>query len=191
MSFSPPTATSYFSHTNIIKYTNRPFKDIHEMNDALVNRWNSVVGPEDTVYNLGDVCFGSVKMAEECLFRLNGKIILIAGNHDKRLKKTEALSCRFEKIVDYYELRVPEESERIVLSHFPFAVWNSSHHGALHFHGHSHSVPTNARTGTSLRCDVGVDNFDFTPRTLQEIRERMKTYPQHVNLDHHNEDTSR
>lgn len=182
---------SHISHVNSIPYCNRPFKDIVEMNDEIVRRWNSVVSPEDTVYHLGDVAFGSVKTAEEVLFRLNGKIVLVAGNHDRRLKKTDALRARFEIIVDYYELKVPEERENIVLSHFPFAVWNSSHHGALHFHGHCHSTPDRAPTGTSLRCDVGMDNFDFTPRTLAEIRERMREYPEYVNFDYHDEDTNR
>ncbi len=182
---------THISHINILKYVNRPFADIHEMNRELVRRWNSVVSADDTVYHLGDVAFGSVKTAEEVLFSLNGKIVLVAGNHDRRLKKTDALRARFEKIVDYYELKHEGESERIVLSHFPHMAWNESHHGALHFHGHSHSVPGRVLTGTSLRCDVGVDNFDFTPRQLWEIKERMKTYPLHVNADFHDENTSR
>ena len=71
----------HFGHFNIIKYCNRPFKTIEEMNSTLVKNYNSVVNKEDTVYFLGDLCFKSQNKNWEK--QLNGKMIHIKGNHDR------------------------------------------------------------------------------------------------------------
>ena len=47
-------ADSHFSHNNIIKYCNRPFKNVGEMNTVMMCKWNEVVGEEDLVYVIGD-----------------------------------------------------------------------------------------------------------------------------------------
>ena len=75
------TSDTHFFHKNIIKYCNRPFGSVEEMNEALVANWNSVVGPDDHVYHLGDFCFGNVEKWNWCLEpgRLNGHIHLILG----------------------------------------------------------------------------------------------------------------
>ena len=74
------TSDHHFGHVNIIKYCDRPYKDIHTMNRTLTNKWNAIIAPQDTVYHLGDIAFGSF---ERYLPGLNGKIILIKGNHDR------------------------------------------------------------------------------------------------------------
>lgn len=75
-------ADTHFNHENIIKYCNRPFKDSKEMNEYIVNKWNSIVRKDDIVYHLGDVGFGSTDELKELVGRLNGTKILIRGNHD-------------------------------------------------------------------------------------------------------------
>lgn len=69
----------HFGHKNAIKFDNRPFSSVEEMNEILVQRWNKVVHPEDTVYVLGDF-FWKRKDMLIYLPRLSGKIILICGN---------------------------------------------------------------------------------------------------------------
>ena len=54
-------ADTHFNHANIIKYCNRTFKNTHEMNEYIIQKWNSVVKKDDTVYHLGDVGFGSLQ----------------------------------------------------------------------------------------------------------------------------------
>ena len=72
-------ADLHFSHKNVIRYATRPFEDVAEMDEALIQIWNQTVGVNDTVYHLGDFCFGRKSKWESILERLNGSIILIQG----------------------------------------------------------------------------------------------------------------
>lgn len=76
------TSDQHFGHTNIIKYSNRPFRDVPEMNAELVRRHNAIVKPDDTVYMLGDLSM-NFNRAAEFVPQLNGRKHLIAGNHDE------------------------------------------------------------------------------------------------------------
>lgn len=157
------TSDTHYFHKNIIDFCERPFKDVDEMNVVLVNNWNRIVGPKDEVYHLGDVSFGRAEKTVEILEQLNGRIYLVRGNHDKGINPD-----RFEWIKDYYELRW--ESRKLVLCHFPFAVWNESHHGSIHLHGHSHGTLKNQ----GRRIDVGVDPMDFIPVSISAIVEQAE-----------------
>ena len=75
------TSDTHFNHANIIKFCNRPFKDVEQMNETLIANWNRVIGPNDTVFHLGDFCLGGAAEWTKVLDRLNGKIYLIMGNH--------------------------------------------------------------------------------------------------------------
>ena len=106
MSIKYITSDTHFNHSNIIKYCNRPFHDIYEMNQAIIDRWNSIVNDNDIVYHLGDFAFirrDNLELSyaqqlrqqiREFVDRLNGKIILIKGNHDK-LSNFQAEECGF------------------------------------------------------------------------------------------------
>ena len=76
------TSDSHFNHENIIRFCKRPFKDTKEMDEALINNWNNVVGQDDTVFHLGDFAFGGSELWNGVLNQLNGHKILIVGNHD-------------------------------------------------------------------------------------------------------------
>jgi calcineurin-like phosphoesterase family protein len=78
------TSDTHFNHTNIIRYCQRPFNDVAEMNETLIGNWNQTVGNEDIVFHLGDFCIGSAAEWSQILDRLNGKIYLILGKHDYR-----------------------------------------------------------------------------------------------------------
>ena len=71
----------HFSHANIINLANRPFKDVLEMNKTLIENWNNTVSKSDTVFILGDFCFGQASVWEKLLRQLNGNKVLILGNH--------------------------------------------------------------------------------------------------------------
>lgn len=90
------TADLHLGHENIIHHCSRPFRTVEEMDRALIDAWNKRVGPEDTVYILGDLMF-SCKDPAGYLRQLAGKKHLILGNHDavwmKRLKK-QSRACR-------------------------------------------------------------------------------------------------
>lgn len=153
------TSDTHFSHYNIIRYCNRPFNSSNEMNDVIVENWNSVISQEDEVYHLGDVCFGDF---DNIRSRLNGKIYLIKGNHDRKVNPRN-----FEWIKDYYNLKVGNTN--IILSHYAFAVWDKSHHGSIHLYGHSHGTYT--QKGKCM--DVGVDTNNFHPYSLDTVLSEM------------------
>ena len=76
------TAGTHFGHANILRYCDQPFASVEEMDAALIARWNRRVGPEDTVYHLGDVALGLKALWLEYRRQLNGRIEFILGNHD-------------------------------------------------------------------------------------------------------------
>ena len=125
---------THFGHTNIIKYIDRPFTDVKQMDDTMIERWNSVVGPDDWVWHLGDFAF--TKDKDECrlLFdKLNGHKALIVGNHDSPFVR----KCLPWREVHYlYDLKW--DGMHVILCHYPIEEWNRKHHKAIHLHGHVH-----------------------------------------------------
>lgn len=160
------TADTHFGHANIIRYCNRPYRDVNHMNEALIANWNRVVRPADTVYLLGDYGMGpSIRLVRP---RLNGSIRLILGNHDK-LKLEDA--CLFTSI-DALKL-VDVDGQRIVLCHYAMRTWQFQSKGAWQLYGHSHgNLPEDPGL---LSTDVGVDCWDYAPVSMSQLRARMAT----------------
>lgn len=173
------SADSHFCHSNIISFSNRPYADAEEMNETLITNWNNVVPENGTVFHLGDVAFcDDKKKVKEILDRLNGKIYLIKGNHEKSVLKHEELRRRFEWIKDYFELEVDlgvaNARQFVVLCHYPMASWNKSFHGSWALHGHTHMK---YKSEYGLILDVGVDNplCNYAPIFFDRIHEYMGT----------------
>lgn len=174
------TADTHFGHANIIRYCNRPFKGVYDMDDTQCNNWNATVGPEDTVYHLGDFSFG---LPDKYLARLNGRIFFVFGNHDremKRVKQEKKWNHKVTWLPDLAEVEV--EGQKIVLCHYAMLVWNKSHHNTWHLYGHSHgSLPDNPQSNS---FDVGVDCWNYYPVSFSEVAAKMakKSWKP---LDHH------
>jgi calcineurin-like phosphoesterase family protein len=167
------TSDHHFGHKNIIAFSKRPFADTDEMNAEMIKRWNEKVQADDIVYHLGDFALMSAGKLRQLRAQLNGKICLIAGNHE-----SAALDCPdcFEWIKDYHELTVADsdahKGERfIVLLHYAMKVWNASHYGTWHLYGHSHGEL--ADDETSLSIDVGVDCHNFYPLSYEDVKNIM------------------
>lgn len=158
------TADTHFGHANIIRYCNRPFKDVVEMNDTIINNWNAVVQPNDYVYHLGDFAFWRSHglTPRDYRRRLNGHIHFIRGNHDKGI---EQFADCFEWIKDYCRITVGEQT--IVLSHYSMRVWDKSHRGSWMLYGHSHGTLPDDPNARSI--DVGVDCHNFTPVSIADL----------------------
>ena len=166
------TSDLHFNHVNILKYepVSRPFETVEEMNEALIANWNSKVTSSDTVYVLGDLAMGTIEASRECIKRLNGKIILIRGNHDspKRLEMYKELGIEIHDI--YY---LPYKGRWFILCHFPIAseefmrmvIRDNSEVVNLYGHIH-HNAPKGYVDGT---YHVGVDTNDLTPISIQQI----------------------
>ena len=155
------TADTHFGHANIIKYCQRPFSSVEEMDEAIISRWNAVVKPKDTIYHLGD--FTLKKSANEYLDKLNGKILFITGSHDYWLKKVDLnkYKGKLEILPLYKTIKIC--GEKVTLCHYPMSSWDSSFYGSIHLHGHSHGKSEQIPN----RFDVGVDCNDFYPFNLE------------------------
>jgi calcineurin-like phosphoesterase family protein len=177
------TSDQHYGHRNIIKYCNRPFSSVSEMDEALVSNYSARVKPGDAVYFLGDTLFGDDDYGDSILSRLKGNKYLIFGNHDKLLRKSPLTKKYFVWARDYSEIKVHDQ--HIVLAHYSMRVWNRSHHGAWQLYGHSHG--TLFDDPNLLSMDVGVDPNRFTPISFDEVASRMarKTFKP---LDHHGAD---
>jgi calcineurin-like phosphoesterase family protein len=156
------TADLHVYHKNIIKYCNRPFKSVEEMNETIIENHNKLVKSNDVVYNLGDFCFAGFKEAESVFNRLNGQKILIEGNHDSDSCK----KLKWSWIKNYYELKT--DKAKLVLFHYPMDSWNGAYHGSIHCYGHVHHQLPNRGL---RRIDVGIDGvgYNYSPLNLDQI----------------------
>ena len=128
------TADFHLGHKNIIRYCNRPFQTVEEMNQEILERLNSRVKANDILYFLGDFCIGPKARAAELRQQIRcKKIFALAGNHDKETRK---LTQEFTWLNDLAEVSL--NGQRIVLCHYAMRVWNQSSRGAWHLYGHSH-----------------------------------------------------
>jgi calcineurin-like phosphoesterase family protein len=174
------TSDTHFSHANIIRYTNRPFTSVDEMNARLIERWNERVAPSDEVWHLGDLALGrDITRQIERTARLNGRRRLVPGNHDRVASFYEGGDQR-ERFWPVYEAAgweiMPEQLEhlidghRVVVCHFPY-IGDSlggqdryrrnrpSDHGLPIIHGHVHTDFADR----GRQYNVGVDVRDYAP----------------------------
>jgi len=108
---------THFYHEKMIKYEARPFASVEEMNKTMINNWNKVVSKRDIVYHLGDFSFSNFEMIKKIFDQLKGRIILIAGNHDRRKTKSWWKRIGFEEV--YYN---PIVIGNMILSHEPVSI---------------------------------------------------------------------
>ncbi len=158
------TADTHFGHGGAIGLFRRPFSSVAEMDEAIVARWNEAVGPDDTVWHLGD--FGvrlKPDRAGDLLGRLDGTKHLLVGNNDPAMVR--ALPG-WASVADYAEMEL--DGLRLRLCHYPFRSWKDSGQGAWNLHGHSHGM----LEPLTRQRDVGVDVWDFRPVTLDALRKR-------------------
>lgn len=161
------TADCHFHHKNVIKYCDRPFADVDEMNRVLIENWNNVVKENDEVYILGDFTFKGLDAIEPLVEQLNGTKYLVRGNHDRKLKAGSPYES------DEYYVELKSFNRWFILSHYPFASWNGMHRGSIHLHGHQHNHKgynlDNLEQGIR-RYDVGVDANNYTPISVVDIK---------------------
>ena len=168
------TSDTHFYHANIINFCGRPFKNVEVMNETLIANWNSVVGPDDIVFHLGDFCLGGSAEWANILNRLNGKIYLIVGNHDiKNLR--QGYYSRFEHIA--MQMHIEVGKQKIYLNHCPFLCYGGAYRDTWQLFGHVYTSKQN--TGIDAprlhmlfptQYDVGVDNNNFTPVSFEQVR---------------------
>lgn len=143
------TADTHWGHANIIKYCKRPFDYVEDMDSEMTRLWNARVKPEDTVYHLGDIAFSKT------FPQLNGKLILICGNHESTTKVRKWLIDK--KITAF--VNGTHQFEKFTLSHHPVYDWQPRLCG----HVHEKFLHVNNM------INVGVDVWKYAPVAYEEI----------------------
>lgn len=167
-------ADTHFSHEKILRLANRPFKNLHDMEETLVKNWNEKVTRNDDIYIIGDFLYGGTGAeATRILKRLHGKKYLIVGNHEKYLNDPFFNPSLFKWVKTYYSFK--ENKQKYVLFHYPILEWDGYFSGAIHLYGHVHG--NNEKYFNSIlgnkAINVGVDVNNFTPVSQIEILERV------------------
>jgi calcineurin-like phosphoesterase family protein len=160
------TSDTHFGHGGALGLYRRPFASVAAMNEALVERWNAAVGPDDEVWHLGDFAIKQpAPVVAEWLGRLTGRKHLVAGNNDPPATTSQP---DWASVAPYAELTV--DGVFLVLCHYPFRSWRGMAKGALDLHGHCHG----RLEPQPRQVDVGVDVWDFRPIALPAILARRR-----------------
>ena len=183
------TSDLHLGHANAIKFTNRPFQSLEQMNDGLIRNINETVMANDELWILGGFAFKvNMDAAKQFRDQINCKTVhMITGNHDKDYTRDHI----FQSVQHYKELKT--EYGKFILFHYPIYEWNGAHNGTIHLHGHIHS--TGAYNNTNLKkryadrfpektfmedsalklriYDVGVDANNYRPISIAQIAELM------------------
>ena len=167
---------THFNHLNIIKYCNRHFNNVEEMNEAIIKNWNNIVSNEDTIYHLGDFALGTKESIKDIVNRLNGKKYLIRGNHDKWGVSTYE---SFGFIV-LKNAQIEIDEYKLMLSHIPIPD-SQIPKGFVNIHGHIHDKKLYeciekyepSRYSIEKHINISCDVTDFKPISLSEIFNRI------------------
>lgn len=196
------TSDTHYHHSNICKGVTRwigaeaitrPFDLIEEMDDAIVESINSVVGEDDILIHLGDWSFGGFEYIKEFRERILCKnIYLILGNHDHHIERNkENIRDIFTKVSHYEFLTVLDENDnytyKFALMHYPMCSWHNMNEGVTHLFGHVHlKEDKKIMSGRSL--DVGCEGNSLKPYELGEVISLTINRPITPNVlpsDHH------
>lgn len=172
------TSDLHLGHFNIIRYCNRPFKSIQEMDDTLIHNINERVEQDDMLFHLGDFCFSRSSEASDApkkpfdYYRSRivcNNIIFLRGNHDQN----NSVRTHIQSMVLYYG------KNTINLTHYPDHAESKYD---LNLVGHVHDK-WKFRTNTvwdlekiSYTINVGVDVWNFRPVTFEEINSGLQKY---------------
>lgn len=162
------TSDLHFGHANVIKYCNRPFDSVEQMDIELMHRWNRLIRPHDTVYILGDFSLCNKSRRKEIVSSLKGNKVLVRGNHDG-----DALDCKnvFDFVCERVTIRLAKKLN-VEMCHFPYEPIDERLHekhpqdrGNFLLHGHVHQHWKQK----GRQINVGVDVWDYNPVSKDEI----------------------
>jgi calcineurin-like phosphoesterase family protein len=173
---------THFGHDNILKFCDRPFKDVEEMNYKLIENWNKKVPADGLVFHLGDFAWGGYEFWKNIRSQLNGDIILIKGNHDTKNMSSTAEQELFK--FSAQQMLIEIEGRKLYLNHYPFLCYAGTYRDpkglVYEAFGHIHSGP--GKKGMDIprmqylfptQYDVGVDNNNYEPISWNELNEKI------------------
>lgn len=175
----------HIGHENILRFDNRPFADVNEMNNKLIENWNARVRSDDTVYILGDFIWAKESEWPSIVGSLAGNKVLIRGNHDPK-QFSAATRRMFQEITDLKEIK--DSGKHVVMCHYPIPFFRAGFAPtAFMLYGHVHQtieyeyiaklrreVKANATcygtpNGNFINVGCMMPYMDYTPRTLDLI----------------------
>lgn len=160
-------ADTHFGHSNIIKYCNRPFTNVEDMDNQLIKNWNNAVSKNDTVYHLGDFALGNIEKITEYRSKLNGKIFLIMGNHDSyNIKKY--YEAGFEKVYDKPIIY----QDFFILSHKPLSITENMPY--VNIFGHIHNNLKYTSVSDNSFC-VSIERINYKPILFNDITKIIRS----------------
>lgn len=158
----------HFGHSNIIKFSSRPFDSVSEMDEILISNYNSVVSHRDACFWVGDASFYGTTKTTEIIRRCNGYKILIVGNHD--FDKKVLRSMGFDEVHVLYELTI--DNVDIIMTHYPFTV----DYPTINIHGHEHIRKTPTQFSERLgHINVCCEYHQYIPLNLKDVVRTAKT----------------
>lgn len=158
---------THFGHANICRFTRadgtplRPWNDVAEMDEYMVDAWNNLVKPNDKVYHLGDVVIGRRHL--QTMSRLNGDKVLIKGNHD--------IFKIHEYLEHFRDVRGSHVMDNMILTHIPIHPGSKGRFKAnLHGHTHSNVVIDHEGNPDPWYIPLSVEHTDYKPVPFEDIR---------------------
>lgn len=165
----------WLSHNREFIYKARGFSSIEEMNEAIIERYNSIVSDEDEVYILGDLMLGDNEKGMECLRRLRGKLHIVIGNHCTSTR--EILYGTLPNVMTVgLAARLKYKGYHFFMTHYPCMTGNLERESlkqmTLNLYGHTHQM-TNFYEDRPYMYHVGVDSHNCAPVLLDDVIEEM------------------
>lgn len=155
----------HFNHRSMILFGKRPFKNLKEMHDTIIENWNDVVDKNDMILILGDFGGGDTMFFRWILGELNGEKILIKGNHDHRFRLKKMAKENSMKI--YKELSIETDNIDILLSHKPKN--RKKYTFDINIHGHHHRKLLPSKLIQKYYYNVAVEHNNYRPKPLIKI----------------------
>ena len=180
------TSDTHWGHERIIEFCNRPFKDVEEMNYKLIENWNKKVPVDGLVFHLGDFAWGGYPFWKKIREQLNGRIILIKGNHDEKNMTPTAEQELFDYVT--FQMKVEIEGRKVYLNHVPFLCYGGTYRDpkglVYQCHGHVH-LSKNSPKGLDIervlkyefptQYDVGVDFNNYAPISWLDLNFKIQS----------------
>lgn len=150
----------HYNHENVIRFDNRPFKSVDEMNESIEKTLIENVGPDDILFDLGDLFW---KCSDHVITGILDKIhpkkfFKIIGNHDKWPVYQKLQGKYFDLVCDQLDIKIEHDGKlyMIALSHYPMVSWNHKPRGGLQIFGHCHGhIDDFNDSSYDLRVDAG------------------------------------
>lgn len=168
------TGDFHLGHSKILGYCDRPFQNVEEMDETIMENFDNLVGKNDLVFFLGDIAFG-----EDLTRRILGLMLqkaevhFIIGNHDRKYLKT--INSLASSVNDLLDIEI--DGQPITLCHYAMRVWHKSHFDSWMLYGHSHgSLPPIGK-----QWDIGIDNNKYLPVSYESLKRIMKSRPHNEN----------